>query len=150
MDAKRTSEMFTNTTCSHPFCLDCYSKQVAVKFQDNISTVKCLDLNCQGDLHLNPEFCHQILPQQLLDRWENALCKSLIIGSDKVYCLLWGVSEVGEGGERREDVMVMELAKKKKWRRCPNCKFYVEKVSAGMGGRTAGNGWGGGGGRKKS
>ncbi|KAK3220601.1 hypothetical protein Dsin_014571 [Dipteronia sinensis] len=32
------------------------------------------------------------------------------------------------GGERqREDLMMMELAKKKQWRRCPNCKFYVEK-----------------------
>lgn len=57
MDAKPTSEMFKNTTCSHPFCLDCISKHVAVKIQDNISTVKCPDLNCQGVLHLNPEFC---------------------------------------------------------------------------------------------
>ncbi|XVF27140.1 hypothetical protein REPUB_Repub14bG0080900 [Reevesia pubescens] len=30
----------------------------------------------------------------------------------------------------REDIMVMELAKKKKWRRCPNCKIYVEKIES--------------------
>lgn len=28
----------------------------------------------------------------------------------------------------REDIMVMELAKNKKWRRCPNCKIIVEKI----------------------
>lgn len=28
----------------------------------------------------------------------------------------------------REDIMVMELAKQKQWRRCPRCKFYVEKT----------------------
>ncbi|KAE9453358.1 hypothetical protein C3L33_14750, partial [Rhododendron williamsianum] len=168
MDAKPTSEMFKNTTCSHPFCLDCISKHVAVKIQDNISTVKCPDLNCQGVLHLNPEFCRRILPPQLFDRWENALCESLIIGSEKVYCPFkdCSVMLVDDGGDRvtvsecpnchrlfcaqckvswhgglecgefqrlekeereREDMMVMELAKKKKWRRCPNCNFYVEK-----------------------
>ncbi|QHN75781.1 E3 ubiquitin-protein ligase RNF144B-like [Arachis ipaensis] len=28
----------------------------------------------------------------------------------------------------KEDVMLMELAKKMQWQRCPNCKFYVEKT----------------------
>ena len=27
-----------------------------------------------------------------------------------------------------EDIMLMELAKQKSWRRCPRCKFYVEKT----------------------
>ncbi|MED6174015.1 hypothetical protein PIB30_064965 [Stylosanthes scabra] len=27
-----------------------------------------------------------------------------------------------------EDDMLMKMAKKKKWQRCPNCKFYVEKT----------------------
>jgi E3 ubiquitin-protein ligase RNF144 len=31
-------------------------------------------------------------------------------------------------GERgREDLMAMELAKNKRWKRCPKCSFYVEK-----------------------
>ncbi|KAH7856920.1 hypothetical protein Vadar_006934 [Vaccinium darrowii] len=170
MDAKPASEMFRNTACSHSFCLDCIAKHVAVKIQDNISTVKCPDFNCQGVLHLNPDFCRQILPQQLFDRWENAMCESLILGSEKFYCPFKDCSAmlVDDGGERvtmsecpnchrlfcaqckvswhcglecrefrrleeeeerseREDLMVMELAKKKKWRRCPNCKFFVEK-----------------------
>jgi hypothetical protein len=31
-------------------------------------------------------------------------------------------------GERgSEDLMAMELAKNKRWKRCPKCSFYVEK-----------------------
>nr|GFB34620.1 probable E3 ubiquitin-protein ligase RNF217 [Tanacetum cinerariifolium] len=26
------------------------------------------------------------------------------------------------------DIMLMDLAKNKKWRRCPSCKFYVERT----------------------
>ena len=29
----------------------------------------------------------------------------------------------------KEDALLIDLAKKKKWRRCPKCKFYVEKAS---------------------
>lgn len=34
---------------------------------------------------------------------------------------------IGVEGEGREDVLVEELAKKKSWRKCPNCKMCVEK-----------------------
>nr|GFB09425.1 zinc finger, C6HC-type [Tanacetum cinerariifolium] len=26
------------------------------------------------------------------------------------------------------DIMLMDLAKNKKWRRCPSCKYYVERT----------------------
>ncbi|GFZ08161.1 RING/U-box superfamily protein [Actinidia rufa] len=34
----------------------------------------------------------------------------------------------GKDKREREDVMLMDLAKSKKWRRCPHCKFFVEKL----------------------
>ncbi|KAG8388183.1 hypothetical protein BUALT_Bualt02G0099300 [Buddleja alternifolia] len=34
---------------------------------------------------------------------------------------------MNEHERKREDLMVHELAKMKKWQRCPNCKFFVEK-----------------------
>ncbi|KAF5743816.1 E3 ubiquitin-protein ligase [Tripterygium wilfordii] len=36
-----------------------------------------------------------------------------------------------EGSEidEKEEEMVMELVKRNKWRRCPSCSFYVEKIS---------------------
>lgn len=32
----------------------------------------------------------------------------------------------------RENIMMMELAKNKNWKRCPNCRFYVERTSGCM------------------
>ncbi|KAF7813974.1 E3 ubiquitin-protein ligase RNF144A [Senna tora] len=32
-----------------------------------------------------------------------------------------------KGEREKEDLMLMELAKNKRWRRCPQCRFYVEK-----------------------
>ncbi|XP_022152679.1 E3 ubiquitin-protein ligase RNF144A-like [Momordica charantia] len=34
-----------------------------------------------------------------------------------------------EGGELREDLMALQLANRQKWKRCPHCKIYVEKVA---------------------
>ncbi|OMO65991.1 hypothetical protein COLO4_30854 [Corchorus olitorius] len=28
----------------------------------------------------------------------------------------------------REDILLMELARNRGWRRCPNCKIFVEKI----------------------
>ncbi|KAF8025931.1 hypothetical protein BT93_F2687 [Corymbia citriodora subsp. variegata] len=33
-----------------------------------------------------------------------------------------------EGERAREDIMLMQLAKKQHWRRCPKCSFYVQKI----------------------
>ncbi|KAF6146768.1 hypothetical protein GIB67_007482 [Kingdonia uniflora] len=40
-------------------------------------------LNCK--VVLEPEFCRSIVPEQVLDQWVNALCESMILGSQKVY-----------------------------------------------------------------
>ncbi|CAL5442895.1 unnamed protein product [Camellia sinensis] len=166
MDAKPKSEMFENNTCTHLFCSDCIAKHVAVKIQENIWMVKCPELNCEGVFQ--PEACRSIIPKLVFDRWENALCDSVILASQKFYCPFKDCSAVlvddggevvtvsecpncrrlfcaqcnvswhdgmecvefqglSKGGRESEDLMAMELAKKKKWRRCPNCKFYVEK-----------------------
>ena len=167
MDGKPISEMFTNNNCTHSFCAECIGKYVATKIQENISYVKCPDPKCRG--LLEPQCCLSIIPKEVFDRWENALCESLVLGSQKFYCPFkdCSVMLVDDGGEvvtvsecpncrrlfcaqcrvawhagiecrefqrlnkyeiEREDIMVMELAKNKNWRRCPLCRFYVEKV----------------------
>ncbi|XP_021761771.1 probable E3 ubiquitin-protein ligase RNF217, partial [Chenopodium quinoa] len=35
--------------------------------------------------------------------------------------------ELGKDEREREDIMVMKLAKDKSWKRCPNCKIFVER-----------------------
>ncbi|GJV19835.1 zinc finger, C6HC-type containing protein [Tanacetum coccineum] len=99
----------------------------------------------------------------------DALCESLILGSEKFYCPFKDCSAllVNDGGgavtssecphcnrlfcaqckvtwhsgiccseyqslrkDERDpsDLMLMDLAKNNKWKRCPNCNFYVEKI----------------------
>ncbi|KAL7617115.1 hypothetical protein Lser_V15G01512 [Lactuca serriola] len=167
MDSKSSSEMFTNATvCGHLFCSDCIRGHVSAKIKENIVLVKCPEPKCKG--LIGPEICRSIVPKEVLERWEDALCETLILGSQKFYCPFKDCSAmlVDDGGEavtssecpncnrlfcaqckvawhsgmdcseykslkeyerNPEDLMLMELAKNKKWRRCPSCNFYVEK-----------------------
>ncbi|GKA75011.1 zinc finger, C6HC-type containing protein, partial [Tanacetum coccineum] len=63
MDTKTESEMFRNSkVCGH----------------------MCPDPNCKGVI--GPEACRLIVPKEVLERWENALCESLVLGTQKFYC----------------------------------------------------------------
>ncbi|PWA80518.1 Zinc finger, C6HC-type [Artemisia annua] len=169
MDTKKESEMFRNTkVCGHMFCFDCIRGHVAAKIQENITKVRCPDPNCKGVI--GPEACRLIVPKEVLERWENSLCESLILGSEKFYCpfkdcsamlvddgggavtssecphchrlfcaqckVTWhsGMScseyqSLKKGERDPSDIMLRDLAKNKKWKRCPKCNFYVELVS---------------------
>lgn len=35
--------------------------------------------------------------------------------------------KLGKGDRGKEDLLVVEMAKGKKWKRCPKCKYFVEK-----------------------
>ncbi|XP_045821853.1 E3 ubiquitin-protein ligase RSL1-like [Trifolium pratense] len=166
MEAKSNEEMFENRNCSHSFCEDCVGLYLAAKIQENISMVKCPDPKCNGILE--PHNCISIIPKDVFDRWGNALCENMVIGSQKFYCpfndcsamlmndeveavtvaecphchrlfcaqckVSWhaGVDcrefqSLKDGERGREDLMAMELAKNKRWKRCPKCSYYVEK-----------------------
>jgi len=167
MEAKPVEEMFQNRKCSHSFCEYCVGRYLAAKIQESISMVKCPDPKC-NDI-LEPHDCSSILPKDVFDRWENALCENMVLGSQKFYCpfndcstmllndekeivtasecprchrlfcaqckVSWhtGVDckefqSLKDGERGREDLMAMELAKNKRWKRCPKCGFYVEKI----------------------
>ncbi|KAL4560119.1 hypothetical protein LXL04_032268 [Taraxacum kok-saghyz] len=167
IETKSKSDMFLNTTiCSHVYCSDCICKHISAKIKDNITKVKCPHPECNGEI--GPEHCRTIIPKEVLERWEDALCESLILGTQKIYCPFKDCSAmlVDDGGkavtssecpncnrlfcaqckvawhsgmdcnefknlksdERNpEDIMVMQLAKNKNWRRCPNCNYFVER-----------------------
>ncbi|XP_027908242.1 probable E3 ubiquitin-protein ligase RNF144A-B [Vigna unguiculata] len=84
MDAKPGEEMFRNRNCSHLFCDNCIGGHVAAKIQENISMVKCPEPKCKAVIE--PENCHSIIPKEVFDRWENALCENVVLGSQKFYC----------------------------------------------------------------
>lgn len=168
----KTFEMFPNNgSCGHLFCTDCISKHIDAKIKENITIVTCPEPNCK--ILIKPEVCRyqSLVPKEVLDRWDNALCESLIKGFEKFYCPFKDCSAllVDDGGEAvtssecphcnrlfcaqckvswhsgmdckeyqslikkgeiaRNDNMLMDLAKNKKWKRCPNCNFYVEKTT---------------------
>ncbi|OIT28843.1 putative e3 ubiquitin-protein ligase ari9, partial [Nicotiana attenuata] len=166
---KPINEMFGNSSyCSHSFCVLCISKYVASKIQENTNVIKCPDFSCNGII--KPQFWREIVSKEVFDRWENSLCESLILGSQKFYCpykdcaamlvdsgsenvtececpncrrlfcaqcsVSWHVGleckefqRLGREDKGKElDVMLTEFAKNKKWRKCPKCKIYVEKL----------------------
>ncbi|KAK7389697.1 hypothetical protein VNO78_24960 [Psophocarpus tetragonolobus] len=167
MEPKSREEMFRNQNCTHSFCDDCIGRYVGAKIQENISVVKCPDPKCTGVVE--PQFCRSIIPKEVLDRWENALCENWLLGSQNFCCpfkdcsamLISDAEETVTTSEcphcnrlfcaqckvswhagmdcnefrnlkpderGRDDLMVLELAKDKSWRRCPRCKFFVEKI----------------------
>ncbi|RHN82083.1 putative transcription factor C2H2 family [Medicago truncatula] len=83
-ETKTTDEMFRNLRCYHSFCSECVVKQVATKIQDNITNVSCPGLNCKGVLEL--ESCRSLLPKELIDRWNDALCEAFFLAVPKFYC----------------------------------------------------------------
>ncbi|TYG35865.1 hypothetical protein ES288_D13G017600v1 [Gossypium darwinii] len=119
--------------------------------------------DCEGVL--DPDFCSEILPRDLFNRWGKALCESALLASEKFYCPYQDCSALlvndGEKSIQRSrcplckrvfcvqcnvawhsgvdcnkfqklktlgsDAMFVNLATRKKWRQCPNCKMLVGK-----------------------
>ncbi|CAK7352288.1 unnamed protein product [Dovyalis caffra] len=161
-------KLFSIKGCTHAYCTDCMVKYVASKLEENISKICCPVPDCKAVLE--PEGCRSILPEDVFDRWGNALCEALILGSHKFYCPFKDCSAmlIDEGGEviresecpncrrmfcaqckvpwhsqisceefkrlhkderERDDILLMNLAKNKNWRRCPKCKIFVERIT---------------------
>ncbi|XP_048133192.1 uncharacterized protein LOC115746698 isoform X2 [Rhodamnia argentea] len=168
IEPRTNSDLFHIKGCNHTYCVDCVTKYVASKLQDNVTHIDCPVSGCGG--LLEPEYCRSILSPELFDRWGNALCEALILEGERFYCpfkdcsallindggvvvresecpncrrlfcaecrVPWhaGVEcqefqEMKEGERGREDIMLMKLAEKKHWRRCPKCRFFVQKIS---------------------
>ena len=168
VEMKDSDQMFKTESCVHSFCSDCIGKHVATKIQESITVVTCPGLDCKGVIELDD--CRAMLPKDVLDRWDEALCEELF-GSQRFYCpykdcsaMLLNDNEEGEAiresecpfchrlfcvqcsvvwhsgvdceafqrqnedEKERDDLIFRELAKEKKWRRCPHCKYYVERT----------------------
>ncbi|KAK9705732.1 hypothetical protein RND81_07G077900 [Saponaria officinalis] len=83
-DTKPRYEWFTIKGCSHSYCSDCMKNYVASKLQDGVSRVSCPVPDCAGVLE--PEYCREILPSEVFERWGNLLCESVLLASQKFYC----------------------------------------------------------------
>ncbi|KAL6134779.1 hypothetical protein ACLB2K_067007 [Fragaria x ananassa] len=144
MDVKPSGEMFTNNSCSHSFCTDCIGRYVATKIQENISMVKCPDVKCKevwSHSHADRFYCpFKDFSMMLVDDGGEVVTVSECPNCRRLFCaqcrVVWhaGIDcsefqQLSKDERGREDIMVMELAYQKQWRRCPRCKFYVEKTA---------------------
>ncbi|XP_050215893.1 E3 ubiquitin-protein ligase RSL1-like [Mercurialis annua] len=163
VEQKGLNDSFNLKGCTHFYCSECTVNYVKSKLDDNITSISCPISDCAGVLE--PEFCREILPEEVFNRWGLALCESLIDGSLKFYCPYKNCSGllINDTGveiqqtdcplckrafcvkceapwhseiscekfqklkKKGDDSMLVDLAKRKNWRRCPKCKFYVEK-----------------------
>ncbi|CAA0836917.1 RING/U-box superfamily protein [Striga hermonthica] len=83
-DEKPNREKFSILGCDHSYCSDCVRKYVASKLQNNVVSIGCPVSGCRGTLE--PQHCRSILPDQVFDRWGEALCEAVILASEKFYC----------------------------------------------------------------
>jgi len=109
MDAKSGEEMFRNQNCSHLYCDDCIGRHVAAKIQESILMVKCPEPKCRE--FIEPHHCRSIIPKEVFDRWEDALCEIVVLGSEKFYCPFEDCSAMMIC-DADEDITVSE---------CPHC-----------------------------
>lgn len=98
-DSKPVHESFKIKGCSHSYCFDCIKNYVASKLQDGVSQINCPVPTCPG--LLEPEYCREILPFEVFDRWGKLLCESVILASQKFYCPFKDCSAllIDDGGE---------------------------------------------------
>ncbi|XP_026398129.1 E3 ubiquitin-protein ligase dbl4-like [Papaver somniferum] len=95
------------------YCTKCIGKHIATKVQENVTLITCPEFNCKE--RLEPHSCKDIISGAVFYLWEISLCESLRPVSDRVL-------------RGDQDKLLVQLAEKKKWKKCPGCKYYVERT----------------------
>ncbi|KAI3897334.1 hypothetical protein MKW92_047003 [Papaver armeniacum] len=135
--------------CTHSFCTDCIASYIQVKIEESERPdIKCPDTNCVNVL--DPLSCRSFLPPKVFVRWCDYLCKSTVCERyDTGYCPNPYCSEkssiletmvhreqsdanhqcsTSKKVKRANEVLLMQMAAKRKWKRCPRCRIYVERT----------------------
>lgn len=84
VEDKLFGDSFSIKGCCHSYCTDCVCKYVDSRIQENVTKITCPVSGCNGVLEL--EDCQAVLPREVFDRWGDALCEAVILGSAKFYC----------------------------------------------------------------
>lgn len=84
VEDKLLDDSFSIKGCCHSYCKDCVCKYVDSRIQENVTRITCPVSGCKGVLEL--EDCRAVLRREVFDRWGDALCEALILGSAKFYC----------------------------------------------------------------
>ncbi|KAL7085387.1 hypothetical protein ACP275_14G279300 [Erythranthe tilingii] len=84
LEEKARWQMFENDRCTHSFCYECTISHIISKIQDKANEIPCPAINCKAVL--NSDSCRLMIPQKALVQWDEILCMSLIMDSQKLYC----------------------------------------------------------------
>ncbi|CAJ2644736.1 putative E3 ubiquitin-protein ligase RNF217-like protein [Trifolium pratense] len=108
-----TRDAFYLSGCSHSYCSDCVAVYIRYKLDLNIIDINCPVPECCGSLQA--EFCRSILPREVFERWDKALCEVLSNIKEKFYCPFADCSAllINDGTEA-----VSKLE-------CPNCNRMI-------------------------
>jgi len=83
-DSVTNTNLFTTSSCNHPFCTNCISKYVAVQREKHVVKVNCPKPECI--VELKPETLQSFLPKKVIADWESAIYESSISSKQIFYC----------------------------------------------------------------
>jgi E3 ubiquitin-protein ligase RNF144 len=112
-ETKTMDDAFYLSGCSHSYCSDCVVSYIRYKLEHKIINIMCPVPGCRG--WFEPEFCRSILPTEVFERWDKALCEDLFNVREKFYCPFADCSAllINDG---KEAVGKLE---------CPNCNRMI-------------------------
>ncbi|KAK8581413.1 hypothetical protein V6N13_144439 [Hibiscus sabdariffa] len=124
VEPKQENDLFNIKGCSHAYCTDCTIKYVAAKLQDKITAISCPVENWSQTFYCPFKDCSVLLIDDgglVVKESECPNCRRLFCAQCKVP---WHADiECGEfqrlhkDEREKEDIMLMNLAKKEKWAR---------------------------------
>ncbi|CAM8960958.1 unnamed protein product [Rhodiola kirilowii] len=111
------------------------SSYVAAKLQDSVLQIGCPSPGCHG--LLESYYCREILPLEVFERWGNILCESIVFARNASAPWHLGIEcsdasefqKLNETEREREDILLMNLAKDKKWKRVSSVQDVRGEIS---------------------
>nr|XP_004238043.1 probable E3 ubiquitin-protein ligase RNF217 [Solanum lycopersicum] len=84
LDDKEGWEMFKNDTCSHSFCYECTGKHIMARISEKAKVIGCPAVSCGAAFDVNA--CRFLIPEDARIQWDESVCQSMILDSQKLYC----------------------------------------------------------------
>jgi len=109
--------------CIHQFCNGCIGTYVTTRVKENDVPIKCpmLESKCS---FLELDMCHNIVTEDIIKKWGILLEDSTfrLSNQDKFN------TNSFHGTSEENEILLMNLARRNRWKICPNCNFCIEKV----------------------
>ncbi|PIA50520.1 hypothetical protein AQUCO_01300928v1 [Aquilegia coerulea] len=106
----RNKKFKHNKWKSHPICIECITRYIHTKVDENCLNIKCPHPKCKKIL--DPNLYRSIIPLSLFQKWFDLTCRDTIMRFDRAYCPFSDCS-----------VLILNECKDKVGKtKCPKCK----------------------------